>query len=1182
MQHLTSKSRVQTEAIEGLRAQLGQAQAKALALATPTPEQLVSHVSDAPTAVRRKLVLLLLGGGEGGGGRDDVGADAGVGDDGRSGDGGGSGKSLLSPTKGAACSDEDMQLAQLLVRCAQEIDPSAVKLRREATVMNGRRRRRQRHTQLAPHEGGQGEGGSALPASMKVAVGEGGGGAGAGTERDGEGDGEGDVGVTGEDEEVRWLYAAVEMKQASLDAYRQAGVALEGEVARMEEEVARAREEAHAQRVVAEEAMEGAMRSSALLLKAEEEIERLRGRLRRRRSGAARSGDRGGIEYGGSGGTLEAAGIPNRSMIGATLSGTAPTSTLTISVMLPLVLHETHGTTLVLSMSGSTTISDLKTQIAAITGMGATDQQLSFRGAFLTSGSQSLSSAGITSGSKIALDDGSGGDDSRDGGGGGGGDSGTRDGGGCGSESVRRRSLALPVLVDDATQTVEEEEAEEDERRQGGEAGEGEAGAAVDLTDNPVAASARLEAGERRAWERRMRSLEARNADLSGRKRALEMEKAELAAELKAQRASAAAATSVTLPPSPDADAQAGEAHQSQAAAAEMASLRAELNAAKEQAVAATHAQAVEVSRADANAVLAAELVSALEAALAAANGSAQATMHAADSVYELLGVELDSGRSHGHKHRHQRGRKDARTASKHTIHVVGNLYDKYDMGHRGGAHGTHPTHPTHGTVSNAESSKSGGRSSSSSSSSHGPTSPSLNEVEGEVLARAELAAEAAEAAGAEAAVAYAMAASQLDAARREGENALSRAVRSGRSSKSGKSGRGGGGGGGGGKGDSGDGSDAGSGVEGGGTGSGDGVDSSAVQALMGLAEQYRSQVHAAHKRAHMLERAGEGSGGEARRSITERLDTLETMLSAAVSGRLPAMAMDGAEGGGEGGGAKGGVTLTRVVGGAEGMGAFERLERIPLSSVRPGDVLRLTPMDVLPFDGTMLAVGAASGAAGGCGEGYGEGGGGDDGGAGNANMAAGGFVTLQWSVSESPTTVAIGTFLQAGAMPCAGSDAAYVHIGPIAGLATAPPRRANVDPFTVGVGATHLLTHTHAAPQHGAHRRADAATNSGMARRPRQTTRLPCLSSLTASSPHVAFGGSAIDLRGRRPMSLAFLYRMNASISQAKMRADVQAREQMHARLLHEGTVELSARGMEHSSSHSSSRDEHVELPTL
>ena len=64
--------------------------------------------------------------------------------------------------------------------------------------------------------------------------------------------------------------------------------------------------------------------------------------------------------------------------------------------------------------------------------------------------------------------------------------------------------------------------------------------------------------------------------------------------------------------------------------------------------------------------------------------------------------------------------------------------------------------------------------------------------------------------------------------------------------------------------------------------------------------------------------------------------------------------------------------------------------------------------------------------------------------------------------------------------------------------------------------------------------------------------------------------------------MSLAFLYRMNASISQAKMRADVQAREQMHARLLHEGTVELSARGMEHSSSHSSSRDEHVELPTL
>ena len=76
-----------------------------------------------------------------------------------------------------------------------------------------------------------------------------------------------------------------------------------------------------------------------------------------------------------------------------------------VSVTLPVGLQGTHGSSVTLSASSSTTVSELKALIEEVTGIGASSQGLYFGGSELTSGSQTLSSAGLTSGGAVLLTD---------------------------------------------------------------------------------------------------------------------------------------------------------------------------------------------------------------------------------------------------------------------------------------------------------------------------------------------------------------------------------------------------------------------------------------------------------------------------------------------------------------------------------------------------------------------------------------------------------------------------------------------------------------------------------------------------------------------------------------------------------------------------------------------------------
>ena len=94
-------------------------------------------------------------------------------------------------------------------------------------------------------------------------------------------------------------------------------------------------------------------------------------------------------------------------MITATLTGAAPSSPFTVTISLPTSLRDTHGISLVLKTAGTSTVSELKTLIASVTGMSANLQQLTFGSTVLTNGAQTLAGAGVSSGSTISLGDGS-------------------------------------------------------------------------------------------------------------------------------------------------------------------------------------------------------------------------------------------------------------------------------------------------------------------------------------------------------------------------------------------------------------------------------------------------------------------------------------------------------------------------------------------------------------------------------------------------------------------------------------------------------------------------------------------------------------------------------------------------------------------------------------------------------
>ena len=85
------------------------------------------------------------------------------------------------------------------------------------------------------------------------------------------------------------------------------------------------------------------------------------------------------------------------------LSGPAPSSPYVVSVTLPIGLQSTHGSGTTLSVSSTSTVSELKALIEEVTGIGAAFQGLYFGGSELSSGSSTLGGAGVTAGSSVLL-----------------------------------------------------------------------------------------------------------------------------------------------------------------------------------------------------------------------------------------------------------------------------------------------------------------------------------------------------------------------------------------------------------------------------------------------------------------------------------------------------------------------------------------------------------------------------------------------------------------------------------------------------------------------------------------------------------------------------------------------------------------------------------------------------------
>ena len=109
----------------------------------------------------------------------------------------------------------------------------------------------------------------------------------------------------------------------------------------------------------------------------------------------------GGAQLENGGATLASAGIATGAMVMLSVPSRGEVSTVVIA--LPASLQSTFGASITLEASASDTVGELKAQLAAIVGVGAAQQLLSFGGASLSADGASLGSVGVTDGSTIDL-----------------------------------------------------------------------------------------------------------------------------------------------------------------------------------------------------------------------------------------------------------------------------------------------------------------------------------------------------------------------------------------------------------------------------------------------------------------------------------------------------------------------------------------------------------------------------------------------------------------------------------------------------------------------------------------------------------------------------------------------------------------------------------------------------------
>ena len=106
------------------------------------------------------------------------------------------------------------------------------------------------------------------------------------------------------------------------------------------------------------------------------------------------------------GATLAALGVPNRAALGVSVAAGAEdeaAKACVVHVELPPSLQPAHGASLTLASSPAATVDELLARLAALTGMGAAEQQLAFAGVPLINGTQTLAAAGVGSGATLEL-----------------------------------------------------------------------------------------------------------------------------------------------------------------------------------------------------------------------------------------------------------------------------------------------------------------------------------------------------------------------------------------------------------------------------------------------------------------------------------------------------------------------------------------------------------------------------------------------------------------------------------------------------------------------------------------------------------------------------------------------------------------------------------------------------------
>ena len=103
--------------------------------------------------------------------------------------------------------------------------------------------------------------------------------------------------------------------------------------------------------------------------------------------------------------TLGSVGVPNRGAMDLTVPAAAAAQPppYIVRVDLPASLQPTYGSRLTIPTSASASVGDLKSRIAGVTGMSASEQQLAFGSLPLTSDTQTLGGAGMVSGDVVTL-----------------------------------------------------------------------------------------------------------------------------------------------------------------------------------------------------------------------------------------------------------------------------------------------------------------------------------------------------------------------------------------------------------------------------------------------------------------------------------------------------------------------------------------------------------------------------------------------------------------------------------------------------------------------------------------------------------------------------------------------------------------------------------------------------------